>query len=428
MNWNTLKPGKVFAPSTIAKRNQQLAYLCQFLKKLGLDPFTSECYKTLTMEQIEVFMRGRAEHTIIGYLDALEVMIIHYLGSAELVRQIMEMRKTLKEKARIVGTSVQPTGVDTKKILESQCQTSDTAMKILGDFTLSKLVGVRLSDLIDTLIYDDSIHSFLDLSTGNWHIRTDFRKGEERVITIPDDLLAKLNTYQYNEWLLTDKGGLPFSSTRISYRFKTSYGITYGSLRKGACDSIHEKNDVSESIQHAKEMGHSLQTELLQYVKPTKPVIRIKKRKDIYIMRGLPGSGKSTRAHEIKTSAPPQNFGLILSTDDFFTKDGVYKWDLSLCGKAHLWNQDRCKEAMENGLMKIIIDNTNLDIREMLPYIQLAEKHGYEIYISEPNTDWKYDVDECYKKCIHHVDKGKIRSMHNRWQPTPPRYIRKHPC
>ena len=39
----------------------------------------------------------------------------------------------------------------------------------------------------------------------------------------------------------------------------------------------------------------------------------------------------------------------------------------------------------------MIIDNTNMESREMMPYMLMALNYRYEINIVEPNTPWKFD-------------------------------------
>jgi adenylate kinase family enzyme len=47
-------------------------------------------------------------------------------------------------------------------------------------------------------------------------------------------------------------------------------------------------------------------------------------------MRGVPGSGKSTKAKKLAGSN-----GVIYSTDDFFMKNGEYVYDVKFIGDYH---------------------------------------------------------------------------------------------
>lgn len=95
---------------------------------------------------------------------------------------------------------------------------------------------------------------------------------------------------------------------------------------------------------------------------------RIKRQeKLLIIMRGVPGSGKSYLAHQLKGN------GVVFSTDDYFINyQGQYLFDRNQLGEAHEWNQKRANEALKSGTNPVVIDNTNLEAWEMQPYIFMA--------------------------------------------------------
>ncbi|XP_066945759.1 NEDD4-binding protein 2-like [Macrobrachium rosenbergii] len=134
--------------------------------------------------------------------------------------------------------------------------------------------------------------------------------------------------------------------------------------------------------------------------------------KMIVLMRGLPGSGKSTLAREIKGFS-----GIVLSTDDYFIdKKGRYVYEPSKISEAHSWNKNRARKMLEEMRSPIVIDNTNLQVWEMKPYVQLALHHGYEIDILEPETSWKFNVKELARRNSHGVPKDKIKEMRERYE------------
>lgn len=100
--------------------------------------------------------------------------------------------------------------------------------------------------------------------------------------------------------------------------------------------------------------------------------------KNLIIMRGISGSGKSTLAKQ----EVGEN-GVIFSTDDFFMKNGMYKFNPKMISKNHELNQKRTEEAMIREITPIIIDNTNLQAWEAKPYVELADKYNYNIKILE---------------------------------------------
>ncbi len=138
------------------------------------------------------------------------------------------------------------------------------------------------------------------------------------------------------------------------------------------------------------------------------------------IMRGLPGSGKSFRAEEFNKHYTIEGYkSIVLSTDQFWIdkETNEYNFQGQFIGRAHEWNRGRCAHAMRVDKYEvIIIDNTNTTLKEMLPYIEMAAEFGYDVEIYEPRTDWKYDVEECFKRNTHGVPKESIKSMMDRWQ------------
>ncbi|KAG9348470.1 hypothetical protein JZ751_002205 [Albula glossodonta] len=133
----------------------------------------------------------------------------------------------------------------------------------------------------------------------------------------------------------------------------------------------------------------------------------------LILMRGVPGSGKSTLARKLLASGPN---GLILSTDDYFSEDNGYSYNPSLIGDAHEWNQNRAREAMDDGCSPVIIDNTNLQAWEMKPYVEMALERGYSINFREPDTSWKLDPFELEKRNNHGVPSRKISQMLERFE------------
>lgn len=93
--------------------------------------------------------------------------------------------------------------------------------------------------------------------------------------------------------------------------------------------------------------------------------------KTIILLRGLPGSGKSTTA---------KTFGLpTFEADDFFYEEGKYNFDHSKIRDAHKSCQDRVRFAMENGVNKLIASNTFTEEWEMDYYFNLAKELNYRV-------------------------------------------------
>ncbi|XP_075055078.1 NEDD4-binding protein 2-like 1 [Mixophyes fleayi] len=129
----------------------------------------------------------------------------------------------------------------------------------------------------------------------------------------------------------------------------------------------------------------------------------------IYLLRGLPGSGKTSLARKLKRDFPS---ALVFSTDDYFImEDGTYIYDRNLLQDAHRWNQKRARKAMNRGKTPIIIDNTNIVAWHMQPYAVMALENSYQVIFLEPDTHWKFNVRELARRNSHGVSREKIQRM-----------------
>ena len=126
------------------------------------------------------------------------------------------------------------------------------------------------------------------------------------------------------------------------------------------------------------------------------------------ILRGCPGSGKSTWAETMG--------GSVYSTDTYFTHNGEYKFDPEQIGAAHAWNQRRVAGAVFSGELIIIIDNTNTQFWMMKWYVIIALKAGYRIVFKEINTPWSKDPFQLAELNSHNVPLDKIVDMVGNFQ------------
>lgn len=124
----------------------------------------------------------------------------------------------------------------------------------------------------------------------------------------------------------------------------------------------------------------------------------------LIFMRGLPGSGKSHLAMSLMENLVTENSkSHIFSTDDYFMVRGRYHYDLQKLHFAHRWNQERVKRACTQGLSPIIVDNTNIEIWEMQPYLLDGLQNGYIIEVIEMNTPWAKKPNQLFRKNKHGV-------------------------
>jgi predicted kinase len=65
----------------------------------------------------------------------------------------------------------------------------------------------------------------------------------------------------------------------------------------------------------------------------------------------------------------------------------------------------------------IIIDNTNITLKEFTGYLDHAIAFGYEVKVMEPATSWKHDVEVCFERNTHNVPREVIERMKKRYTP-----------
>ena len=125
----------------------------------------------------------------------------------------------------------------------------------------------------------------------------------------------------------------------------------------------------------------------------------------VYVLRGLPGSGKSTYT---KVLGATRKF----SADDFFLKDGVYQFDPNYLPQAHAYclrsytNWVRDPEVRDFGEV-IAIDNTNISVAEVAPYAALALAYGWELKI----INFSCPLEQAHARNTHGVPLSVMEQM-----------------
>lgn len=128
----------------------------------------------------------------------------------------------------------------------------------------------------------------------------------------------------------------------------------------------------------------------------------------LIILRGLPGSGKSTYVRNHLNGA------VVCSADHFFInpKSGEYIYDPSKIGDAHRSCFKMALALMQNSCPLVVIDNTNLTKWEISPYMALGSAYNYECEIVTINCE----PDVCVERNVHGVPKKTIERMHETLQ------------
>jgi 2',3'-cyclic-nucleotide 3'-phosphodiesterase len=143
--------------------------------------------------------------------------------------------------------------------------------------------------------------------------------------------------------------------------------------------------------------------------------------KTLYILRSLPGGGKSTLAKLIsETSRGRGESCTVHSTDDFHLKliDGklTYVFQPENLGRFHKSNQNNARASMEFDVDNVVIDNTNIKFSDFSEYIRFAKEFNYRVVLAEPNTPWRFNAEECSYRNTHNVPLEVCQKMLDRWE------------
>ena len=134
-----------------------------------------------------------------------------------------------------------------------------------------------------------------------------------------------------------------------------------------------------------------------------------KNMKNLYIVRGLPGSGKSTFA---KSIAKPYQ---VFEADQYFMKNGKYKFNPTKLKEAHNDCKNRVARRMRENLFNslffnnIVVSNTFTQDWEMKFYRNIAKRYGYKVHtIVVENRHEGVN--------IHGVPEDKLQVMEDRFE------------
>jgi predicted kinase len=99
--------------------------------------------------------------------------------------------------------------------------------------------------------------------------------------------------------------------------------------------------------------------------------------KVLFLLRGLPGAGKSTLAKSIGA--------VYFEADMFFMEGNEYKFDIKKIRQAHEWCQNQVKISMKNAAggmtpSRIAVANTFTQEWEMQAYYDMAKEYGFTVF------------------------------------------------
>ena len=136
----------------------------------------------------------------------------------------------------------------------------------------------------------------------------------------------------------------------------------------------------------------------------------------LILIRGLPGSGKSSLAETLGGA-------YVFAADDFFVSNGEYKFNPKHLALAHATCQDRVRGALrafpagERPFVTVVVTNTFVEAWELEPYRLIAQDRDARLVIVSLFDGGGGDA-ELAARNVHGVPVTTIAAMRGRFDHT----------
>jgi len=156
------------------------------------------------------------------------------------------------------------------------------------------------------------------------------------------------------------------------------------------------------------------------YLHPLLPSLKnTKTAKNIIFLRGISGSGKTTLSKSLSYLLGSETV-VSFSADNYFTIDGVYKFDFKKAPQAH----EDCVTSMELALRSsnyryIIMDNTHTQLWHLNKAENIASKYDTTLFYIDIVVPDEAHFLLCLKRQCHNVPEDVLLYQWQNWESNP---------
>ncbi|XP_014038828.2 NEDD4-binding protein 2-like 1 [Salmo salar] len=141
-------------------------------------------------------------------------------------------------------------------------------------------------------------------------------------------------------------------------------------------------------------------------------------KKNLIIIRGLPGVGKKSHARKLLDEyGRPDVAGGIYSASNYHA---MFNWNKFHFPRNHQWNRRDVFRAMKEGVDPIIVYNIHCLLSDMWPYVYMGmswrDYHITIIELPEGCPKNALSINQLYRNCRGKIPKHKFRYWENYWE------------